>query len=281
MPYPPISALPTPPSRNSPSNFSALMDAFLAAFPQFRSEVNALAAYLDTLSLQAGATVTNSPTDTKPGRLLKVGDHGLGSLNPRSTGVILNDWLNTSAATGFHTMGNDTDTLNKPVGLSGAGYGGALTVRANDVQGARFGWRSFRDATEFFMQKWDVSGWGVLLKFFNNHNIVGTVVNASGVPDGAIIERGSNANGFYTRWADGTQICWVRMSAASGAAVTWTYPAAFSATPALSGSAVATVMSAVCFDGGGNTTGATFSARDKTDARRADICCLRAEGRWF
>lgn len=38
-------------------------------------------------------------------------------------------------------------------------------------------------------------------------NILGTVSQASGVPTGAIVERGSNANGSYVRWADGTQIC--------------------------------------------------------------------------
>lgn len=38
-------------------------------------------------------------------------------------------------------------------------------------------------------------------------NILGTVSQTAGVPTGAIIEQGSNANGSYTRWADGTQIC--------------------------------------------------------------------------
>jgi hypothetical protein len=37
--------------------------------------------------------------------------------------------------------------------------------------------------------------------------MVGAVAQSGGVPTGAIIERGSNANGQYTRWADGTQIC--------------------------------------------------------------------------
>jgi len=39
-------------------------------------------------------------------------------------------------------------------------------------------------------------------------NILGTVTQSGGVPTGAIIERGSNANGEYVRYADGTQICW-------------------------------------------------------------------------
>ncbi|WP_102046260.1 phage tail protein, partial [Sinorhizobium medicae] len=38
--------------------------------------------------------------------------------------------------------------------------------------------------------------------------VVGTASNSAGFPAGAIIERGSNANGEYVRFADGTQICW-------------------------------------------------------------------------
>ncbi|MFL1495729.1 hypothetical protein ACI77E_30595, partial [Pseudomonas antarctica] len=37
--------------------------------------------------------------------------------------------------------------------------------------------------------------------------IVGTVSQSAGLPTGAIIERGSNANGSYTKYADGTLIC--------------------------------------------------------------------------
>ena len=43
--------------------------------------------------------------------------------------------------------------------------------------------------------------------FFNQGNIVGTVSQSGGIPTGAVVERGSNANGVYVRFADGTQIC--------------------------------------------------------------------------
>lgn len=43
---------------------------------------------------------------------------------------------------------------------------------------------------------------------FRKATILGTVSQSAGVPTGAIIEHGSNANGEYVRWADGTQICW-------------------------------------------------------------------------
>lgn len=74
-------------------------------------------------------------------------------------------------------------------------------------------------------------------------NILGTVSQASGVPTGAVIERGSNANGEYVRWADGTQICispsfTTAITTATGSIFsnqgdvkTWTFPAAFSAVP--------------------------------------------------
>jgi len=42
---------------------------------------------------------------------------------------------------------------------------------------------------------------------FERSNIIGPVSQAAGVPTGAIIERGSNANGEYTKFADGTMIC--------------------------------------------------------------------------
>ena len=42
---------------------------------------------------------------------------------------------------------------------------------------------------------------------YAKENILGTVSQSAGVPTGAIIERGSNANGEFVRYADGTQIC--------------------------------------------------------------------------
>ena len=43
-------------------------------------------------------------------------------------------------------------------------------------------------------------------------NLLGTVSQSAGTPTGAVIERGANANGEYLRLADGTQICWKRLT---------------------------------------------------------------------
>lgn len=55
---------------------------------------------------------------------------------------------------------------------------------------------------------------------YKKANILGTVSQTAGVPTGAIIERGINANGEYVRWADGTMIC--RKTAAAPATLTTT-----------------------------------------------------------
>lgn len=83
---------------------------------------------------------------------------------------------------------------------------------------------------------------------FRRGNILGSVSQSGGVPTGALIERGSNANGEYVRFADSTMICTHKVdisataiSTARGslfgtaAALTWTYPVAFTVTPSVTG----------------------------------------------
>lgn len=74
-------------------------------------------------------------------------------------------------------------------------------------------------------------------EMYNQGNILGTVSESSGVPTGAVIERGSNANGEYARFADGTMICTIRsryvgssLLIAGGSTMTWTFPSTFSST---------------------------------------------------
>lgn len=63
-------------------------------------------------------------------------------------------------------------------------------------------------------------------------DIVGTVSQSGGTPTGATIETGSNANGRYTKFADGTMICAAQglsleFANASNLRNAWAYPAAF------------------------------------------------------
>lgn len=66
--------------------------------------------------------------------------------------------------------------------------------------------------------------------------VLGVVSESGGVPTGAVIERGGNANGEFVRFADGTQICNMPLTLAylngGRMTATWTYPAPFAATAA-------------------------------------------------
>ena len=78
---------------------------------------------------------------------------------------------------------------------------------------------------------------------YSRDNIVGTASESSGTPTGAIIEKGSNANGNYTKFADGTMICGFYKGSSSTGATTWTFPAAFSAIPYIASSGCRTITS--------------------------------------
>lgn len=77
-------------------------------------------------------------------------------------------------------------------------------------------------------------------------NVTGIVSQSGGVPTGAVVEYGSTGNGAYTRWADGSQICWgvkthaaVDIQTAEGGGfgslqITEDFPAIFAAAPCVS-----------------------------------------------
>lgn len=135
---------------------------------------------------------------------------------------------------------------------------------------------------------------GFLGGLYGKSNILGTVSQSGGVPTGAIVERGSNANGEYIRFADGTQIC--TFVQASNSAITtslttnlyacspisMTFPAAFAANPVcLVAAANSANAPAWSNSGAVSTTGVAavylFSYSNVATARAAYV----AVGRWF
>lgn len=180
------------------------------------------------LGTAATANLTASTMDTTVGRVLKVGDLGLGS-----TGIAIpSSNYNLAVEPGVYS-GPGATAVNGPDGLAIYGvlqvYRRAPTVL---VQEATYG------PSKFFRSSTDSgSNWLPWLRIAHSGNILGTVSQSAGVPTGAIIERGSNANGEYVRFADGTQICTRKTSVtnesigintpSSSLVKTWTYPAVF------------------------------------------------------
>jgi len=111
-------------------------------------------------------------------------------------------------------------------------------------------------------------------------NLLGPVTEAAGQPTGAVIERGSDANGDYIRWADGTQICRITASSSTDSTSNWTFPADFTAAPQLSVS-VNTTSPRFASHSGATATAVGFDAWETSGARVALSCDLMAVGRWF
>ncbi|KAB2687513.1 pyocin knob domain-containing protein [Brucella tritici] len=92
---------------------------------------------------------------------------------------------------------------------------------------------AFRHSSNAFYERANVSGtWSTWYRMYSGANIVSTVSQSGGVPNGGIIQRGSNSNGHFTRYADGTQECWrnnltATPSTSSTCDVAWTFPASF------------------------------------------------------
>ena len=129
--------------------------------------------------------------------------------------------------------------------------------------------------------------------------IVGAVGQSGGIPTGAIIERGSNANGEYTRFADGTQICRHKYQGqrilgtvagavfyAGGKEASLVYPMPFSSAPSVSINAIGFTYECWWAPGGWASPLLAWPAGyifTQTQRTQSDLFYLDlvAIGRWF
>lgn len=174
-----------------------------------------------------------SPADTTAGRFLTVGSFGLGSSIALSGSQNLKD---RGLPAGFYTyLSADT-----PGGPDSASFGHSLIV--NQIPGAsaktfistRF---SVSAPRSWIGQQSGATGAIVWRQIYDQASVLGTVSQTGGLPTGAVIERGSNGNGKYVRFADGTQICTAKVLADLTDAddgFTGPYPASFISNPSVS-----------------------------------------------
>lgn len=222
--------------------------------------------------------------DATANRALKVGAFGLG------TGTIADDDADkTSRYTGFSRF----LPTNGPDGVH-HWYG--LTI--SRVQDDRIGQLAIQagnyglDPSVAAVRYKHTSGWAPWSILYGTQNLLGTVSQSGGVPTGEVIERGSNANGEYVRFADGTQICIstrpaVSCETAQGALFmntslqSWTFPSAFvvGSQPAVVGGA-GTTLRFVGLSAPSTTTVSYRVLAALTDATTY-APTLIAVGRWF
>lgn len=236
-----------------------------------------------TTGLASGAAVTQGAADATAGRLMRVGDFGLGtpvgSAQPQVT-------LNSAVVPGqYGYLGSDPNAPSP-------GNSGQVVVERQATANLR---QEAGDATGGGRwQRRSTNGgttWTAWRRIVNAETLLGQVTQSGGVPTGAVLERGSNANGEFLRLADGTQFCWsaaLTVSAINTAlgpifeseAISWVYPAAFSAIPPfVSAGGGDTRRWGTCSPGAGQS--ASIRLLSPTVNNNAQTVRALAIGRWF
>lgn len=131
-------------------------------------------------------------------------------------------------------------------------------------------------------------------KAFRRGNIRGTVSQSGGVPTGALVESGTNANGDYFRFADGTQICTGSVVVPSATQAvgngfitqgadrqTWTFPSAFSLAPSVVGNLTAVDAVFANITSSGTSSAQVVICALASRASVTQPVRLIAIGRWF
>lgn len=231
------------------------------------------------LGTAATATLTASTTDSTTGRVLKVGDFGIGSIAVSAT----------SQADGFFdtitTSGVWQSNVGNTVRLGGpeATLGFLISNSASTLYSSQL-WLSTSGASagRVWSRALNNGVWTAWWQLYHTGNLLGTVSQSAGVPTGAVIEKGSNANGEFTRLADGTQICTLSLALSGTAATTWTFPAAFVDANARVGTVPeSTTAARIVTSAAPTTTAVALHSWSAGTTRVAATARLIAIGRWF
>ena len=226
-----------------------------------------------------GLVPITSQTDTTAGRLLTPGAFGIGAALPGGLVTGATGIRDLPAGTAFGHIGG-TAPGDAPSAAQGAGIviGSQQAIRLEIWSRVQAGTGKDRLYLRTYASNGETNGW---TEIYNQRSILGPVSQSGGVPTGAQFQYGSNANGEFLRFPDGTQLCWHALSSNTGGNTFWTYPAAFSvtprasATPIVDGAARISTFSAI----GASSLG--FSIWNIAGSRVAASTSLIAVGRWY
>lgn len=248
------------------------------------TKLRLLSAGAEITGLLTGTAVQSNWIDTTAGRLLKPGAFGWGfdaanGSAPEAPGTLLAD-LTVSGLYRFSSTHTDAPS-NAGVVLHfnrvpSSASGGMMQLAISNTGDM---WVRVQDGAS-------PTTFGAWSRIYNATNILGTVAQSGGVPTGKLFEKASNANGYYVRLADGTQMCWHRFTTSGTGVDLWTFPAAFldiNYGLLVTGDSSTGGTSNTVIKGNNNSTtqgGVHSLLSDGTTYAASDVSCF-AVGRWF
>jgi len=195
---------------------------------------------ISKLGTAAHADLTTSNIDTTAGRVLKVGDFGLGG-NATIIPPLIND-ANLAIDSGIYG-GGGTGATNFPLA---AEYGSLLVMRRNATVIVQFSVST--QTTSIYTRSSVDNGvtWSAWSYCYTNKNILGAVSQSGGVPTGAIISTtGEDLAGRIVKFANGDMEIRQRIYVSTNTASFQDFPWAenFVNTPVVTGSFETTATS--------------------------------------
>ena len=222
-----------------------------------------------------GAAVQASGADASAGRLVKLfADSGVFGLGLDSTAAPISpgDDLDALTLSGIYRFG---------AGTTGAPATDGVVLHLGQVAGGYVQQAQGADGRMFTRGQTGAS-WAPWAQVYDSSSVLGTVAQSGGVPTGAAFESGNNGNGYYVRFADGTQLCQHSRGLFVSGAATWVFPSAFASPPKVFGSLQTTTVSATLANEEAPTaTNAKVSMQSSSNGRMGGTVDLMAIGRWF
>lgn len=204
-----------------------------------------------------GSAVQASVLDDTAGSLMTPGAFGLGGSDLAQ--VRLDDGQQDLPSGFYAGGGSSADPTTFPSG--NARYKPFLNLTRRVSSGNYMQVRMyFGETINIYEKSALTAAWEPMHSLVSREQLLGTVSQTGGLPTGAVIERGANANGEYVRFADGTQICTRRVSVL-GLSITSPAGSVFQAT-------LGSFSFPASFVGAGaDFVGATVDGSDNSDIR--------------
>jgi hypothetical protein len=178
---------------------SAARATLVAAKSGANNDITTISGLTTALAVDMGGTGGNTPALARAGLGLNL--YGVGGQAVKQFVSVDMDTIIENGTFGF-----STPSANGP----GFSYG-TVTIEARST--TEMSQLAVSVTSDQMAIRRKANGpWGPWVQYLNTGNMVGTVSQVGGVPTGAALQSSTNANGTWTKYADGTMTCRKRMS---------------------------------------------------------------------